>query len=233
MDRRNVTEDTLHNRAFQPISTRKENAVNNCNNSENQRTRRILLIACATALAVAFTVSLPQPARADVTPPTVPADIQVPAGNKAFLEGHGVGTQNYICLPSGSHFAWTLFTPQATLFDDDDQQVTTHFFSPNPIEDDTIRVTWQHSRDTSIVWGQVIQPVFVAPDAIPWLLIKTVGAQDGPTGGDTLTATTFIQRVNTDGGVAPSTGCSKSKDVGAKAFVPYEADYFFYMSDGT
>jgi hypothetical protein len=46
---------------------------------------------------VAFTVSLPQPARAaDVTPPPMPDKIQVPEGNTAFLEGHGVGTQNYI-----------------------------------------------------------------------------------------------------------------------------------------
>ena len=117
--------------------------MKNYNAPENQTTRRILLIACATALAVAFTVSLPQPAHADdVTPPPVPANIQVPAGNKAFLEGHAVGTQNYICLPSNlttsmcpaSGFAWTLFTPQATLFDDDDKQVITHFLSPNPDE---------------------------------------------------------------------------------------------------
>jgi len=234
MDRRNVREATLHNHAFQPISTRKENAVNDCSTSENQTTRRIRLIAGAVGLAVAFAVWLPQPARADVTPPTVPTEIEVLPGNKAFLEGHAVGTQNYICLPSGSHFAWTLFTPQATLFDDDDQQVTTHFFSPNPLEKgSTVRATWEHSLDTSIVWGQVIQPVSVAPDAIPWLLIEAVGVQDGPTGGNTLSATTFIQRVNTEGGVAPSTGCSKTKDLGAKAFVPYKADYIFYMADGT
>ena len=47
-------------------------------------------------------------------------------------------------------------------------------------------------------------------------------------GGDTLTATTFIQRVNTSGGIAPSTGCTSSTDVGKQAFVPYTADYVFY-----
>jgi len=52
--------------------------------------------------------------------------------------------------------------------------------------------------------------------------------QDGPTGGHTLTATTFIQRLNTAGGGAPSTGCASSTDVGNQAFVPYTADYFFY-----
>ncbi len=85
--------------------------MKNCNAPSNQTTRRILLIACATALAVAFTVSLPQPGHAaHVTPPLVPANIQEPARNTAFLEGHGVGTQNYVCRPS-SGIAYTLFTP--------------------------------------------------------------------------------------------------------------------------
>ena len=180
---------------------------------------------------------LPQPAHADkVTPPPVPANIQVPAGNKAFLVGHAVGTQNYVCLPSGAGVAFTLFTPQATLFKDNDKQITTHFFSPNPFENGTIRATWQDSRDTSTVWGQVkpdnssSDPNFVAPGAIAWLLVTVVGAQDGPNGGDTLTATTYIQRLNTSGGVAPSTGCASATDVGNQAFVPYTADYFFYRS---
>jgi len=207
--------------------------MKHCNALENQTTRRILRIACATALAVAFSVALPQPAHADrVTPPPVPANIQVPAGNKAFLEGHAVGTQDYICLPSGSGFAWTFFGPQATLFNDADEQVITHFLSPNPDEGGTPRATWQHSQDTSTVWAMAIasssNPGFVESGAIPWLLLQVVGAQDGPTGGDKLSETTFIQRLNTSGGVAPSTGCTLSTDVGKKALVPYTADYFFY-----
>jgi len=226
--------------------------MKNCNAPENQTTRRILRTAWATALAVAFTVSLSPPAHAaEVTPPPVPDNIQVPPGNRAFLEGHGVGTQNYICQPSASSpsgVAYVLFTPEATLFDDDDKQLTTHFFSPNPFERNTnpavvapgtIRATWQHSRDTSTVWAKVnvnpdgssgssSDPAFVARGAVAWLLLKVVGAQDGPTGGDTLTATTFIQRLNTSGGVAPSEGCASPADVGHQAFAHYTADYFFY-----
>jgi hypothetical protein len=183
------------------------------------------------------------PISLDITPPPVPANIQVPAGNTAFLLGHGVGTQNYVCLPSGSGVTFRLFTPQATLFDDD-KQVITHYFSPNPFETNTnpavtatgmIRATWQDSKDTSTVWGAVsassTDPNFVAPGAIAWLLVTVVGAQDGPTGGHTLTATTFIQRLNTSGGIAPSTGCTSSTDVGHQAFVPYTADYFFFKAD--
>jgi hypothetical protein len=55
-----------------------------------------------------------------------------------------------------------------------------------------------------------------------------VKGEDGPTGGDTLTHTNFVQRLNTSGGVAPTTGCSAPTDVGHLAFVPYTADYFFY-----
>ena len=40
--------------------------------------------------------------------------------------------------------------------------------------------------------------------------------------------TTFIQRVNTSGGLAPPTGCTAPADIGHQAFVPYTADYVFY-----
>jgi hypothetical protein len=200
-----------------------------CTALENRTTCRVLVIACAVALAV----TLPQPAGADRdTRPRVPANLQVPAGSKMFLAGRAIGTQNYICLPSGSGLAWSFFGPQATLFNRDGTQVITHFLSANPFEGGMSRATWQHSRDTSSVWGRAIasssDPAFVAPSAIPWLLLQVVGAKDGPTGGHRLTATTFIQRLNTLGGIAPSTGCTLSTDVGKMALVPYVADYFFY-----
>jgi Protein of unknown function (DUF3455) len=185
------------------------------------------LMMWLVALAVAFMVSQPLPAHADrVTAPPVPAGLQVPAGNQAFLEGDAIGIQDYICLPSGSGTAWTFFGPQATLFNERDEQIITHFLSPNPFENGTPRVTWQDSEDTSKIWGLTIASVVVEPTAIPWLLVQVVGAQDGPTGGDTLSETTYVQRLNTVGGVAPSTSCT----VGMMALVPYSADYFFYKA---
>ena len=156
--------------------------MQNCKTSENQTMCRLLRIACATALAVAFTVALPQPTRAaNVTPPPVPTNIEVPTGNTAFLVSHGVSTQNYICLPcpnpstttcpNASGFAYILFTPKTTLFNPEDntEQLITHFFSPNrnPTErgekKGTIRVTWQDSRDTSTVWAKL----HIDPDGSP------------------------------------------------------------------
>jgi uncharacterized protein DUF3455 len=178
-----------------------------------------------------------------VTPPSVPPDLVVPAGNKPFLVGHAFGTQNYVCLPSASSttgFAFTLFTPEATLLDEADEQIITHFFSPNPnpAEAGVIRAAWQDSRDASTVWAKLFakpstDPLFVAPNSVAWLLLQEAGVQAGPTGGDRLTATTFVQRVNTHGGVAPSSGCSTREDIGKEAFVPYTADYFFYKATGT
>jgi hypothetical protein len=202
----------------------------------HQTTRRIRLIVCVSALTAAFTISLPQAVygTGHPVPPPVPPDLQVPAGNEAFREGHAVGTQNYICLPSGSSFTWTLFGPQATLFNDHDRQIITHFLSSNPDESGMARATWQHSRDTSAVWAMAIasssDSTFVEPGAIPWLLLQVVGTEPGPTGGERLTRTTFIQRLNTSGGVAPSTGCAGSGDIGNRALVPYTSDYFFYKA---
>ena len=85
-------------------------------------------------------------------------------------------------------------------------------------------------EDTSTIWGLTIDSV-PQPDAIPLLLVQVVGAEDGPTGGDELSEATFVQRLNTVGGVAPpSTSCAASGDVGTMALVPYSADYFFYKA---
>jgi Protein of unknown function (DUF3455) len=198
--------------------------------------RRRLLIACAAALGLTFTASQSQMAFADIV---------VPPGHKVYLEGRAVGTQNYICLPCpnpilaagtpcppGSGFIWTLFGPQATLFDvddGDDDQIITHFLSTNP-SDGKARPTWQHSRDTSAVWGNAIasSPSPVS-GSIPLLLLQVVGSESGPTGGDKLTAATYIHRLNTAGGVAPAaTTCDEATEVGSRELVPYTADYFFY-----
>ena len=172
-----------------------------------------------------------------VNVPPLPLNLEVPAGNEAFLEGHARGFQNYVCVSSATGFKFVLFTPQATLFTDSDRQVISHFFSPNPAENDTIRATWEHSQDSSSVWAAATpdttstDPAFVAPGAVAWVLLAEVGAQDGPTGGHTLTPTTFVHRVNTSGGLAPATGCSGPNDVGHVAFMPYTADYIFYKAD--
>lgn len=181
-----------------------------------------------------FTLSITATAHAQgVTPPPVPPGLEITDGSQAFLLGRGVGTQNYECQPTAVTGAlgqvdWVLFTPQATLFDDLNGQLTSHFFSPNPAEGQVVRATWRDSADSSTVWARATAQAVVDQTAITWVTLKVVGTEAGPTGGTTLTGATFVQRLNTTGGLAPTTGCSSLADVGHKAFIPYTADYFFF-----
>ncbi len=193
-----------------------------------------------SALLLAASIGLPQAVRAEgalrIVAPPVPDTIQVPAGYKPFLSGHAVGTQGYVCVAVGTGYQWSAYGPQATVFDADGQQVATHFLSPTPY---TLlpAPTWQHSRDSSAVWGQVLvsstDPAFVTPGAIPWLLLEATVVGQGPTGGSRYLAARFIQRVNTVGGKAPTTGCAATQDIAKRALVPYEADYFFFREAST
>lgn len=198
-----------------------------------QITRAVTRIGCVTVLAIAFACALPSTAHAQIVIPPVPPGLEVPAGNQAFLLGHGVGTQNYACQPAASlgRVAWTLFTPQASLFTDQGEQLITHFSSPNPAEGGIVRVSWQDSQDTSAVWARATAVATVDPNAIPSVRLEVIGRQAGPNGGNTLVGTTFIQRLSTQGGLAPSTGCSQLTDVGHKAFIPYTAEYVFYRQN--
>jgi hypothetical protein len=195
---------------------------------KNCTSRLIATAATILTLGTAF------PRAADDIPrPQVPTNLEVEEGHRPFLMGHATGTQNYTCLPQGAAFAWIHHGPQATLFDDEYRQLTTHFLSENPAEGGARRAAWQHSRDTSTVWALAVEsstdPNYVAPGAVAWLKLRIVGAQYGPDGGDRLTKTTFIQRVNTSGGVAPSSPCAAG-NVGERAFVPYTTDYVFYRA---
>lgn len=194
----------------------------------------LIVFGCLGWTAVA--TAQPGPT-ASIEVPPVPSNLAVPPGHSVFFHGHAVGSQNYVCLPEGTGAAWKFLGPQATLFQTvrgDDYQVATHFLSENPDETGTLRPTWQHSFDTSRVWGRVLasstDPAFVEAGAIAWLLVEVVGDEPGPAGGSLLSGTSFIHRVNTSGGVAPATGCSEPEDIGALALVPYVTDYFFYRA---
>jgi len=212
-------------------------------------------LAATIALGCLFG-TLNHAAAQSVTPPPTPTLITPPAGNAAFLLGHGEGTQGYVCLPTtpgASTASWTInpARPEATLFTKffgQDVQIITHFQSPdtNPNKNAPSPIpfgsaTWQSSFDSSKVWAQVLNnnvlpagpenPSCPNTGAIPCLLLQSIGSQQGPTGGNLLTPVTFVQRLNTKGGAAPAEGCSVASDVGKQTLVPYSADYFFYKAE--
>jgi hypothetical protein len=69
----------------------------------HQTCRRIPLLACIAALVGVLRFAIPHLAHAnrDLVSPPVPLNLEVSVGNKLFLVGHAIGTQQYICLPSG------------------------------------------------------------------------------------------------------------------------------------
>jgi hypothetical protein len=169
-----------------------------------------------------------------IAPPHVPSNIQVPEGYTPFLAGHAVGTQNWMCVaaPTQTGGDWVFIGPQATVFDRNFGQILTHYQSKNPYQGDALQAEWQSSRDTSAVWATrddgSLDPNYVAPGAIEWLLLRVTGVQFGPTGGDRLTSTQYIQRVNTVGGAKPAAADCYSGTLNTRKLVYYEADYYFY-----
>ena len=215
----------------------------------DQQTKRIAparsLFATALVLTCAFNAA-PHAAAQKVTPPPTPTQITPDPGNSAFLVGHAVGSQGYTCLPTNTGgTAWTVNgRPEATLFTDvfgQQFQIITHFLSidEKPIDQTPAspagNATWQSSFDSSRVWAKATGTIPAGTDrdscpntgAIPCLLLKSIGNDRGPTGGGLLAKVTFVQRLNTNGGAAPTTSCS----VGQTQLVPYTADYFFFRKD--
>ena len=191
-------------------------------------THRSLFAIGVFVLALALPVAASAQRNGGIDVPAVPSNLTVEEGNEPYLQTRAYGTQNYFCLPSG---AWKLFGPQATLYPGNVPfQIATHFLSPNPEEPGTpARATWQHSHDGSAVWAikTAESSDYAVAGAIPWFLLKKAGTIEGTIGGGLLAQTTFIQRVNTLGGLAPAGTCTP----GAIALVPYETDYIFYRAE--
>src|SRR6266436_5241519 len=221
----------------------------NLSQQTNMTARVRSLFVAALVVGCAFGTVI-QAAAQKTTPPTTPPIITPPEGNSAFLLGRAVGTQGYVCLPQGTGASWTVngARPEATLFtsfSEHDVQIITHFlspntnpnqFAPNPLPFGS--PTWQSSLDISRVWGQTTHSIAAGSDpscpnagSIACLLLQVIGSEQGPAGGKLLTKTTFIQRLNTNGGSAPATGCLLTADVGNQALVPYTADYFFSRAE--
>ena len=114
-----------------------------------------------------------------------------------------------------------------------EQQVTTHFLSPNPDEAGIARADLagllrQQPRLGPRHADRRRPRRSSAPATFPGCCCSASARSRGPTGGSLLSQATWIQRIHTVGGVAPATGCTQSTDVGALALVPYSTDYVFF-----
>lgn len=154
---------------------------------------------------------LPGVGYADVV---IPEQIKVPDGHVPFLTVHAKGVQIYQCNFKQGSYSWQVQAPDAQLFDDHGQVVGKHYEGP----------VWEY-KEGSRVQGKILNRLDVAPgSAITWLLVEVVGHK-----GDSLfSKTRFINRINTQGGLAPATGCDDNH-LGSEKRVNYSADYIFYQ----
>ena len=149
---------------------------------------------------------------------SLPAAVQVPAGNKVAMETVGVGEITYQCNPKkdmAGQFEWVFVGPDAKLNDRSGRQVGKYYGPP---------ATWESMDGSKITGAQLA----VAPSSagnIPLQLVKANPAM----GSGSMTGITYIQRVATVGGVAPAMACDAG-NAGSKQIVRYQSDYIFYKA---
>jgi Protein of unknown function (DUF3455) len=189
---------------------------------ERKCRRSRFIVACAGVLALSGLFAAAAVARP--APQTAPGDRLDPRthapDSRLFLVVHAVGVQKYTCPPNGS---WLFTDPEATLYKTTGvpKPIGTHFLnfaSGRPV--------WQ-LKDGSSVEAARTETVPGGTGNIPWLLLEAVATTAGPD-GDRLTSTTWVQRLNTSGGVAPAGTCTP----GGRIAVPYSADYLFWRAAG-
>ena len=148
----------------------------------------------------------------------LPASVQVPAGNKVALETVGVGEITYQCSAKkdmAGQFEWVFVGPDAGLKDRSGKIVGKYYGPP---------ATWEANDGSKVTATQVAVSTNGAAN-LPLQLTKANPA----TGMGMMQGVTFIQRVATVGGVAPSAACSKANE-GANQLVRYTADYIYYKA---
>lgn len=129
------------------------------------------------------------------------------AGSTLVFHAYARGAQIYRWTGT----SWLLYGPDAVLSADAEGEsaVGTHYVGP----------TWETNSGSKAV-GTVIDRCTADPNAVPWLSLSAKSSGPG-----VLNGVTFIQRVNTVGGKAPSTGGTFT---GQEITVSYSAEYFFY-----
>jgi hypothetical protein len=194
------------------------------------RTKRfiaLLAVLSITALSQAFTRETNAQVRSTLTTlmpndqivvpiyekePELPSpicdSIVVESGQRLAYKAFAVGVQRY----RWDGTAWVFVEPVATLYQDAEyhEKVGVHYAGP----------TWLGNSGGKVVATKIKQ---CTPDstAIPWLLLQAT-SNEGP---GVFGAVTFIQRINTKGGLTPT---APGSAIGTLADVPYTAEYYFY-----
>lgn len=170
---------------------------------------------CAAILCAGLTLtSIPRVQANDgQRVPEIPAtcgDFNVPSGHKVAFHTYALGVQIYRW--NGTN--WVFVAPAANLYADANYRgkVGTHYGGP----------TWE-SNSGSIVVARRMKGCSVDSSAIDWLLLQATSSG----GAGIFDGVTYIHRVNTVGGKAPTT---PGLYIGEEARIPYTTEYYFYRA---
>ena len=154
---------------------------------------------------------------------SIPQILNIPEGNKLVLQTFAKGVQIYEVRRSATNpnvFSWVNIAPLADLYlhPDFTDQIIHHFAGPS----------WEFikgpEKGEKVVAAR-LQGITQDQSAIQWLSLKTVDSLSTP--GNKIT---FVQRICTVGGLAPTTGADEAH-LGALDSIPYQASYLFYTKN--
>jgi uncharacterized protein DUF3455 len=175
-----------------------------------------LIVGLVVALGIAGSALALQPNISEDAPlpPELPpacGTLRVEQGNEVAFHVYAIGVQIYRWTGT----AWVLFAPDANLYADANYRgkVGTHYGGP----------TWESNSGSNVIGTRVNGCDLDPANTIPWLLLKKVSSE----GPGVFNNVTFIQRVNTTGGVKPS---APGLTIGEEKRVPYTAEYYFYRA---
>jgi hypothetical protein len=169
----------------------------------------VLLLCASASFAAAHAMA------GKVDNATLPEAVRAPAGEAQKLWTVGAGEITYECREKANaagQYEWTFVAPVATLKDEAGKLVGKYYGGP----------TWE-ANDGSKVTGKQVAVAPGTAGAIPLQLVKAEPAM----GAGAMQGVSYIQRLKTQGGVAPSAACAMANK-GAQMKVPYQADYVFY-----
>jgi hypothetical protein len=147
---------------------------------------------------------------------TVPTTIEVPSGHALLFRSHAQGVQIYECQSS----QWVFRAPRAGLF-----AMRFHWLIGKHYGGIDRGLTagpwWESIYDGSrIRGGNAVSAPSPNPNSIPLLRLEVLERH----GSGMFSQVSYIQRLNTVGGIGPTGTCR----TGAQRWVPYTADYYFY-----
>lgn len=180
----------------------------------------LALLAAATLLAGCATPSTgPVGGAAPTAPPAGPSapslglfsKIKVPDGQAPVLKLAARGVQVFRCEARGNESQWMFRVPEADLLDDAGKVVGRH----------GANFSFEHTDGSRLLGKVVSYDEAPSRSDLRWLLLSTTtfgkGALDG---------VTYVQRVNTRGGMPPASCEAKQRNQLLR--VDFSSDFIFY-----